>query len=124
MLRTFAILFGIAFIFAGVAGFLPSFMPNGLLLGYFQVDTMHNVFHIASGVIAIMCATSLKMSRLFFQIFGVIYALIAILGFIWNGDFSFMMMHMNMADNILHIVIAVVALWLGFFMGRRPAASA
>lgn len=122
MLRTFAILFGIAFIFSGVAGFIPSFMPNGFLFGLFEVNTMHNLFHIASGVIAIMCATSTRSSRLFFQVFGVLYALLAIVGFLRNGDFSFMMMHMNMADNFLHLGIAVVALFLGFWFGRRPQA--
>lgn len=120
MLRIMAIIFGIAFIFGGVAGFLPTFMHDGLLFGFFEVNFMHNVFHIASGVIAIMCATSYKYSRLYFQIFGVVYGIIAIVGFIRNGDFSFMMMHMNMADNILHTVIAIVALYLGFSAKKNP----
>lgn len=112
MLRFLAVLFGIAFIFAGVAGFLPQFNTDGLLFGYFTPSAMHNVIHIASGVIAIMAATSYHASKLFFQIFGLIYSLVAIWGF-WNGG-DFYIMHLNMADNILHIVIGVVALLIGF----------
>jgi hypothetical protein len=115
LLRIMAILFGIGFIFAGAAGFFPEFMRDGLLLGIFQVDTMHNVFHLVSGVVAIMAATSYRYTKLYFQIFGVIYALITIIGFFWKGDMGFMMMPMNMADNILHLVITLIALYLGFF---------
>ncbi len=114
MLRILAIIFGLGFIVAGVGGFLPPLMPNGLLFGLFQVDTMHNLLHIVSGVIAIMCATSYASSVWFFRVFGILYALLALFGFIWNGDFSFMMMQMNMADHLLHTVIAIIALYLGF----------
>jgi hypothetical protein len=112
MLRIIAILFGIGFIFVGVAGLLPQFNQEGLLFGYFEVDLIHNIVHIVSGVIAIMAATSHNFAKLFFQIFGVLYAIVAIAGFALNGDL--IMMHVNMADNILHAVIAVVALYIGF----------
>lgn len=111
MLKFLAILFGIAFIFAGVAGFLPSFTTDGLLFGYFAVDSMHNIVHVVSGVLAIMSATSAKYTRLYFQIFGVVYTIVAVLGF-WRGEL--LMMQMNMADNFLHLGIGVVALFLGF----------
>jgi hypothetical protein len=111
MLRMVAILFGIGFIFAGVAGFLPSFLPNGLLFGYFSVDMMHNVFHLATGVIAIMCALSHRASKMFFIVFGIIYGVIAVAGFM---NMPMAGMQMNLADNILHIVIAAVSLYLGF----------
>ncbi len=119
MLRIFAVLFGIGFIFAGVAGFLPGFMTDGLLFGYFEVDTMHNFVHIASGVIAIMASTSSKYTRLYFQLFGIVYGLVAILGFWRDGDVF--VMHVNFADNILHTVIAVVSLYLGFAVKNKQA---
>ena len=117
MLRIMAILFGIGFIFAGVAGFLPSFTTDNLLLGYFEVDGMHNIAHITSGVLAIMAATSLKYTRWYFQLFGIIYALLGIVGFWRGGDLYFMTV--NFADNILHSVIGVLALYLGFFFKSK-----
>lgn len=113
MLRMIAILFGIGFIFVGVAGFLPNtFITDNLLFGYFQVSSMHSMVHLVSGVIAIMAATNLRFTILFFKIFGLIYTSVAIWGFWNNGDLY--MMHVNTADNILHIVIGVIALYLGF----------
>lgn len=112
MLRMIAVLFGIAFIFAGVAGFLPTFTRHGMLFDTFAIDSLHNVIHLVSGVLAIMAATSYRYTRLYFQIFGILYALVAIMGFYRHGDL--ILMQVNTADNILHIVIAVIALYLGF----------
>src|SRR3990167_8469380 len=121
MVRIFAILFGIGFIFAGVAGFLPMFMPDGLLLGYFEVDAMHNLVHLISGIIAILAATNYRYAKLYFQVFGIIYGIVTIAGFVLGGDFNFMMMHMNMADNILHLGITIVALYLEFATKKASA---
>ncbi|SRR5579883_2493052 len=118
-IRIIAVLFGIAFIGAGIAGFLPQFTVDGLLLNIFEVDSMHNIVHIVSGVIAIMAATSFKYAKLYFEIFGIIYLFVALLGFWRNGDLF--MMHMNLADNILHVVIGVIAVYLGFSAKSRPA---
>src|SRR3990167_355456 len=111
VVRFFAVLFGIVFIFAGVAGFLPTFTLDGLLFGYFTTHPIHNVVHMVTGVIAIMAATSYRASRLFFQLFGLVYSVIAIWGFWSNGDL--LIMHVNAADNILHIIIGVLALLIG-----------
>jgi hypothetical protein len=115
MIRLVAILLGIGFIFIGVAGFLPSFKTDDLLFGHFKVDMILNVIHVVSGVIAIMASTSHKLSKLYFKLFGLIYALLTILGFVMHGDLSFMMTQVNMADNFLHAIIAIVAIYLGFF---------
>ena len=117
MTRFFAILFGIAFIFAGVVGFLPTFKLDDLLFGYFTATPMHNVIHIATGVIAIMAATSHRLARLYFQLFGLIYTALAVWGFWTNGDV--IIMHLTLADSVFHITVGVVALLVGFGMSKE-----
>ncbi len=117
MIRFIAVLFGIAFIFAGAAGFMHQFMTNGLLFGMFDANSMHNIAYIVSGVIAIMAATNYRLTRLYFQIFGIIYVLVAIIGFARGGDLF--IMHVHMADNFLHLGIGVVALLLGFYVVKQ-----
>lgn len=112
MLRFIAIIFGVAFIFAGVAGFMPAFATNGYLFHFFEVDSAHNIVHIVSGVLAIMAATNRKYTKLYFRIFGIIYLAFGIAGF-WNQGDLFLM-HVNTADNLLHLGIGVLALYLGF----------
>jgi hypothetical protein len=105
-------LFGIFFILFGVAGFLPGFYQNDLLFATFEVDKLHSILSIIVGIIALVCSMKWKSDRMFFQVFGVIFGLLAIAGFVRGGDLIFM--HINMADNILHFFIAVIFLVLGF----------
>lgn len=111
-LRTLAIIFGIAFIAAGILGFFPFFTPNGELLGLFAVDTMHNMVHLISGIIALLAASNVRYARLYFQVFGIVYLLIGIAGVL--GFMPMGMMAINMADHFLHIGIGVVAVLIGF----------
>jgi uncharacterized protein DUF4383 len=86
MLKIAATIFGAAFLIAGLLGFVPATAPNGMLLGLLHVNHAHNVVHLITGVVALLAAYSgARASQLFFQIFGVIYALVAVLGFL-AGD--------------------------------------
>lgn len=106
--------FGIVFILIGILGFIPGVTDaDGMLLGIFQVDALHNVIHLLSGIVALLCAGSHAGAKSYFKIFGVIYALVTILGFVGGGNVLGLIM-VNGADNVLHLVIAVVALALGF----------
>ena len=118
-IRMVAIIIGIAFVFGGVAGFLPTFITDGLLFGYFEVNNMHNLVHIVTGVLAIMAATSYRFTILFFQIFGFIYTIMGVWGFFQNGDLY--VMHVNTADNVLHVVVGVIGLYLGLAAKRTTA---
>lgn len=117
MLRFFAVLLGIAFIFAGVAGNMPTFIQNNLLFGYFGIDNLHNLIRLVTGVIAIMAATRYSLTKLFFKVFGLIYAAAGIYGFWNNGDL--MIIRTTLYDNIFHVVVGVIALYLGFTKGKE-----
>lgn len=117
LLRLLAIIAGIVFIFAGAAGFLPDFFTDGLLFGYFETNTLHNLLKLSVGVIAIMAATSYNYAKLYFQAFGIIFSIAAIVGFVHHGDLF--ILHTNMADNLFNLLFAIIAIYLGFFMGRN-----
>lgn len=125
-IKRIAIIFGVIFVVVGILGFVPgvtSFMPDeehGRLFGAFAVDTLHNLVHIATGVVAIACGiASDTASRNYFKIFGVIYAVVAVLGFFYGKAPLLGLMANNVADAVLHTAIAAVALFLGF--GHLPA---
>ena len=124
-LKKIAVIFGVVFVAIGVLGWVPAVNPGGKLLGLFDVNAAHNVVHLATGIIAILVGMSSdKASKMFFQVFGVIYALVAVLGF-YSGDQPLLgIVANNAADSVLHVVIAVVALYLGFGMkAEAPAAG-
>lgn len=115
MLKSAAIIFGIFFIVAGIGGFVPSLAPDGMLFGIFMVGPVHNSIHLASGAAALLCGfAGAGASRRYFQIFGVVYLLVALLGFYYGDAPLCGMVEHNKADIWLHIGIAAVALFLGF----------
>ncbi len=61
-------------------------------------------------------------ARKYFQIFGVVYLLVALLGFYYGNNPLMGMVEHNKADIWLHIAIAAVALFLGF-TGKSDASS-
>jgi hypothetical protein len=119
MLKTAAIIFGIFFLVAGIGGFVPALAPQhgdgNMLFGIFMVGPVHNVVHIASGIAALICGMmGAGPARKYFQIFGIVYALVAVIGFFYGNSPILGMMEHNVADIGLHIAIAAVALYLGF----------
>jgi len=115
MLRSFAILFGIGFIIIGVLGFLPSFVEQENLFGIFRINFEHNVAHLAAGVLALLSGLASKFaSKMYFTIAGVVFALLAVFGFMEKGEMLFEMIAINTAGNVLHAGIAAVFLLLGF----------
>ncbi len=124
MLKTSAIVFGVVFLVIGLLGFFPAFAPAGYLFGLFQVGVIHNLVHLITGGVAIAMAMSGERSaRLYFQIFGVVYGVVAVLGlFYGNAPLLGIMAH-NWGDVWLHVVIAGVALYLGFGYRRHDVTT-
>ena len=87
------------------------------LLGIFEVDSLHNIIHILSGALALV-AVSMGASAMttYSRVFGIVYALVAVLGFV-SGTTVLGLIAVNLADNVLHLVLAVVFLYLGFGIG-------
>lgn len=100
---------GLVLTIVGIAGFFVS----GSLLG-FMVDTTHNIIHLLSGLVALWAFnTSQAYSRIYLIVFGLVYALVTVLGFAMNGDILGLF-QVNTADNYLHLAIAAVSLIVGF----------
>ena len=126
MLQTMAKVFGFVFLAIGILGFVPGITTDGHLLGIFHVNAIHNIIHLASGAVALWAGyTSASASRTYFQVFGVVYALVTVLGFMTGDGEILGLVANNMADNLLHVLIAGSALVLGFgnFDNRTSIAS-
>jgi hypothetical protein len=123
MIKNLALYFGIVLTAVGVLGFVPGVTSDGLLLGIFQVDMLHNIIHLATGIVGILVGTSMaSYASLYFKVFGIVYGLVTVVGFV-QGDTVLGLIMVNMADNILHVAIAAVALYIGFGMKSASAMS-
>lgn len=107
---------GVVLTVLGIWGYLQS--P---VLGIFEVDGLHNLIHLVSGIAGILAALGgEKYAKTYLQVFGVIYAILFLLG-LFGGGTILGFITTNTADNILHLVIAVVALYGGF--GKAKVSS-
>lgn len=112
MAKKMVMTLGVVFIVVGLLGFVMD--P---ILGIFEVDLVHNLVHLASGVLAVVFAGKGEMmAKKFAQVFGVVYALVAVLGLVLPGDKVLGLIEANLADDILHVVLAAVFLYTGFGM--------
>lgn len=110
--------FGVLAILIGILGFIPGITVDGYLFGLFQVDNLHNSIHIVTGILAIWAANaSITTSRSLWRILGFAYTLVTILGFFTGSAYG--IVETNTADNIFHLMIATVTLYLGFAPARR-----
>jgi hypothetical protein len=119
MVKTAAIIFGLVFLLIGILGFVQACTPtvNGMpmLLGTFHVNFAHNIVHLASGAIFLLCGMAgAGPSRMFFKIFGIVYALVAAAGFYYGDNAILGYVSSSMANTWLHVALAVVMLLLGF----------
>lgn len=128
MAKSLGMLFGIVFLAVGILGFVPGVTTTGadgmpMLLNIFMVNTVHSIVYIASGVVFLLASMSgAGAARLWFQIFGAVYALVAILGFMTPNGMLLGLFSNNPADTWLHVVLAVAMLAIGFGSPKQAAA--
>jgi hypothetical protein len=107
---------GVVFLILGILGLILD-TTHGSILG-FQVDLVHNLVHLVTGILGIAAAMT-GWSRLFNQVFGIIYLLLGLAGLIpalYFGHRLLGLIQVNTADNVLHLVVGVVAAGVGFFV--------
>jgi len=118
----FSWLLAVVFLLIGILGFFPNSLFGEEAL--FHADTMHNVVHLLTGLIALIVAMNgTQASVLFLRIFGVVYLLVAVLGFLMIGTGEYVKLfglaEVNAADNWLHLVLGVIILWVGMTSGSE-----
>ena len=131
--RALALIIGIVFTILGLVGFFtPLENSTGVraVLGIFDSDTLGNVIYLITGLLGIAAAFT-GLSVMYNRAFGIIYTLIGVLGLIpalyfpvyGNDNGRFLgLTHLSVADHVLHIVLGLIALAIGFYLlGARGA---
>jgi hypothetical protein len=114
MVAKAARLFGVVFVVVGLLGFVPQAVPNGMLLGIFPVNALHNIVHIALGLWGLMAGGSMAGAVGYMKALAIIYGLLAVLGLIPATADGFGLVPLHGADVGLHAVLALAAAYFGF----------
>jgi len=105
MMSVLCKLMGAVFIILAIWGLL-----SGTNVLMFHVNPAHNAVHLLTGIIALSCGfRGERASWVFAVVFGIVYGLVALLGF-GGAEPVVSLLHLNQADNWLHLGIAVMFL--------------
>jgi hypothetical protein len=125
----YAGLIGAVLLVAGIIGFFysASFGSPGstdAVLGILEVNAWHNLVHILSGVLGLAAfASGPRASRTYALVFGVVYLVVAIWGFIIGSQESILgFLPVNTEDSVLHLILGVLG--IGAYAASDPEAEA
>jgi hypothetical protein len=128
-LRLLALVFGTVYVVTGALGFavtgIGSLVGSVGILAVFQLNPLHNLAHLLIGSLWLLSASNADSARSAAQVFGLVYVVLSILGFLEVGA-ALSVLALNMADNFLHLLSGGTALLIGIFLRRevifgRPA---
>ena len=120
--KTIAMVIGWVFLIVGILGFVPNPLVGEDAL--FHTDLNHNIVHLLSGIIFLWVAYKApQKSAMVMKVFGVVYLLVAVLGFVMADGGSILgLIEINHADNWLHVLLGVVILGAGIMAGKGSSA--
>ena len=133
--QTLAMVFGIAFLGAGILGFIPGITTNyddmtfagkdsgAELLGIFQVSVLHNIVHLLFGVAGLALARTWSGARTYLLGSGVIYIVLFAYGLLVGGGDDANFVPANNADDWLHLVLGIGLLGSWFVSARERSAA-
>jgi hypothetical protein len=118
------------FALVGVAGFIPGLTTNydtmmfaghesqAMLLGVFMVSVLHNLVHLAFGVVGFVMARTERGAYRYLVGGGVVYLLLWVYGLVIDHDSAANFVPLNTADNWLHLLLGIGMIGLGLALGR------
>jgi hypothetical protein len=123
--KNVALLLGFVFIAVGALGFIDNPIIGESPDAIFHADRLHNLVHIGSGVLFVLIAlAATSMVKGFMVLFGLVYLALGVIGYMNFGKEGMGkvlgILHVNAADNYLHIGLGLVILLAGM-MTRRIA---
>ena len=132
--QTLALVFGIAFLGAGILGFIPGITTNlgdikfagndspSELLGLFQVSILHNIVHLLFGIAGIALARTVDGAQKYLLWGGVIYIVLFLYGLFVSEGSDANFVPVNNADDVLHLILGL-GLLAGWFVSRNEPAT-
>ncbi len=123
-----ALVFGAVYLLVGIVGFFVTGFDNfagneqhETLLG-FMINPLHNLVHIVIGVAGLLLARTLAGARTYGWLLAVGYAAVFVYGLIAAGE-SWDFLNINAADNVLHLLTALVGLVIALGPVRSTASA-
>lgn len=115
MAKTYALVFGVAYVLVALIEVV--FRQVGGLLWFTPV---HNVIHWLTGLLGLAAyGMGDKAAKTYAQVFGVVFTLVALLGWFAPGILSDLLGYpVSLTYNLIHTATGLLGLYVGF-MGKK-----
>jgi hypothetical protein len=134
--KHFALLAGIVYLLAGLAGLLPALLQpprpdappvhvdvlHGRLLGLFPVNILHTLVHLAIGAWGLLAAKAVSSAVMYARGLAIIYGVLAVMGLIPGLNTLFGLIPLHGHDVWLHAGTAIIAAYFGWLSGATRTA--
>lgn len=126
--KTASLLIGAAFIAVGILGFFPNPVVGEEEGAIFHTDQIHNIIHLVSGGLMMLIPLARTgVTSSFLKGFGAVYFALGVIGMIKYGSTGmgklFGILHVNGADNYLHIGLGLLIFFAGFLPQTKTRPS-
>ncbi|MGA8943566.1 MAG: DUF4383 domain-containing protein [Thermoactinomyces sp.] len=111
MLKLWSQIFGGALTLYGIAGFFLSYSA------LFQLNPVHNIVHLASGLLFLGASCKENWNQLAMKVFGIFYGLLGIMGLFSSQLFG--ILDITLITEIIYFLVASGALYFGFAYKQR-----
>ena len=126
--RNFALVFGIAYLAAGLLGLMPGVLApppadappvrfdvmNGMLFGLFHVNLLHTLVHLAIGAWGLMAFMGWSRPRTYARSLAILYGVLGVVGLVPGLNTLFGIVPLHGHDVWLHLATAAIAAWFGW----------
>lgn len=130
LLQRAALAVAATFVLVGILGFVPGVTSNydtlgvagqeseAKLLGLFQVSILHNLVHLAFGIVGLALARTWSGARTYLIGGGAVYFLLFVYGLVIDKGSDANFVPLNSADNWLHLFLSAGMVGLGLALSR------
>jgi uncharacterized membrane protein HdeD (DUF308 family) len=121
-----ATLAGIVLVAAGLLGFLNTGLAGDSPSAILQVDAVHNIVHVVTGLLALYIAFGLRGENQVNAMlgFGILYVVIFLAVLLSPTLFGIFKVSANAPIHVIHAAVAVVSLAVGYMARGRSSAMA
>jgi Domain of unknown function (DUF4383) len=133
--RIAALVLAAGLLFAAATDYIPAFIDiEGRVFGLFHLDIYKDALHVASGIWALLAATSRRAAIFFLRVFGTLYFLDGVMGVFTGSGYLDLSIFIDGIRNVPaiikflssvpHLVLGAIGILVGFSPWRSDPVAA
>lgn len=124
--RLYARITGLALAATAILGLVMTLANKGVFVdGFLNFDITHDILHVvlAAAALAAGFVAGGAYARIYARVFGIVYAGLAVAGFVNGNILSTLGVTLELGENLVHALIGVYGILAGFMGSDAPSTT-